>query len=95
MNDEHIISLSRYGLQWNGPDNFVCIEMTDGYWTPWHIAQSKLTESLRTAEYWKDEHLAGNAEIERLRASLEMIARCQKDTDLFWCQNEARKALIE
>lgn len=37
------VALVRFGLQWNGPREFVCTPMADGYWTPWHIAQSALT----------------------------------------------------
>ena len=31
-------SLPRYGLSWNGPEQFVTVPMPDGYWTPWHIS---------------------------------------------------------
>ncbi|WP_027949840.1 DUF551 domain-containing protein [Haliea salexigens] len=31
--------LARYGLEWSGPKDFVCVQMEDGYWTPWHIAE--------------------------------------------------------
>jgi hypothetical protein len=31
--------LERYGLKWNGPENFVATEMPDGHWTPWHKAK--------------------------------------------------------
>lgn len=34
--------LQRYGLQWNGPEEFVCTPMGDGYWTPWHVADQLL-----------------------------------------------------
>ena len=34
--------LIRYGLKWSGPKNFVAKEMKNGYWTPWHLADSKI-----------------------------------------------------
>lgn len=36
-------NLVRFGLQWNEPKQFVCTEMPDGYWTPWHVAQDRIT----------------------------------------------------
>lgn len=91
--DALVMPLARYGLQWNVPEMFVCAEMPDGYWTPWHIAQEELTTARRAAQYWKDNHLAGNAEIDRLRTALEKIASFTQDTNLLWWQEEARKAL--
>jgi hypothetical protein len=38
--------LPRFGLQWNGPEEFVATPMPDGYWTPWHLADA----ALRAAE---------------------------------------------
>jgi len=32
--------LPRYGLRWNGPTQPVAVPMDDGYWTPFHLAQS-------------------------------------------------------
>lgn len=31
--------LPRYGLRWNGPQQPLAVPMTDGYWTPWHLAE--------------------------------------------------------
>lgn len=43
--------LVRVGLQWNGPREFVCTPMADGYWTPWHVADSALAAArLRIAD---------------------------------------------
>lgn len=36
-------ALVRYGLQWNGPQDFVCQVMADGTWTPWAEADAMLT----------------------------------------------------
>ena len=36
------MGLVRYGLHWNGPTDFICTEMADGYWTHWHVAESRL-----------------------------------------------------
>lgn len=30
--------LPRYGLRWNGPTSPLAVQMDDGYWTPWHLA---------------------------------------------------------
>ncbi len=30
--------LPRYGLRWNGPQQPLATPMSDGYWTPWHLA---------------------------------------------------------
>lgn len=50
MSDPHLVAspapdpetskpkLRRYGLQWEVQDGPVLIEMADGYWTPWHVA---------------------------------------------------------
>ena len=35
----------------------------------------ELTDARRTAEHWKAEHLAGNAEIERLRTALAFLGK--------------------
>lgn len=35
--------LQRYGLEWKSDTDFIATPMSDGYWTPWHIAQERLT----------------------------------------------------
>ncbi len=42
--------LVRYGLRWTSPTDFVCEEMADGYWTPWHWAKATVDDLKR----WKD-----------------------------------------
>lgn len=42
--------LVRYGIEWQGRDKPVCIEMADGYWTPWHKAAAALTALAERAE---------------------------------------------
>lgn len=37
-----VMPLPRYGLQWNGPKDFIPTEMNDGYWTPWHLADEAI-----------------------------------------------------
>jgi hypothetical protein len=32
--------LPRYGLRWNGPQQPLSTPMDDGYWTPWHLADT-------------------------------------------------------
>lgn len=46
MNNNKKIQLPRYGLQWNGPKDFIPTEMDDGYWTPWHIS-NEIIEALQ------------------------------------------------
>lgn len=31
--------LPRYGLRWNGANTPLAVQMDDGYWTPWHLAE--------------------------------------------------------
>lgn len=33
--------LPRYGLRWNGEKQPLSVPMSDGYWTPWHLADSE------------------------------------------------------
>lgn len=40
--------MQRYGIRWDGPTNPISVEMPDGYWTPWHIANAEI-EALRKA----------------------------------------------
>ena len=40
--------LIRYGIKWSGPREPIGTEMSDGYWTPWHIANDEVS-SLRSA----------------------------------------------
>lgn len=47
--------LPRYGLRWNGPTQPLAVQMDDGYWTPWHLADqlnSELSELKRADECW-------------------------------------------
>lgn len=37
--------LPRYGLRWNGPGNPLAVPMDDGYWTPWHLAETLRTQN--------------------------------------------------
>lgn len=37
--------LPRYGLRWNGPQQPLAVLMTDGYWTPWHLADQLKAEN--------------------------------------------------
>lgn len=34
--------LQRYGIEWTGPSTPICVKKADGYWTPWHVAQTEL-----------------------------------------------------
>lgn len=53
--------MPRYGLRWNGPQQPLAVAMSDGYWTPWHLAERRvevLEGLLRemTAGYRSREH---------------------------------------
>ncbi|MBX9762846.1 MAG: hypothetical protein K2Y24_07440 [Pseudomonadaceae bacterium] len=37
--------LPRYGIRWNGPGQPLSVPMDDGYWTPWHLANSAADHS--------------------------------------------------
>jgi len=37
--------LVRYGIEWAGPKDPIAVPMDDGYWTPWHLANQKLTRA--------------------------------------------------
>ena len=41
--------LTRWGIQWNGPEQSIAVPMSDGYWTPWHIADELLRQALANA----------------------------------------------
>jgi|TARA_R110000851_G_scaffold41409_3_gene103973 hypothetical protein len=48
--------LIRYGLKWEGK-RFEPVQMLDGYWTPWHVANDRMgTTSLPyiTDELWEE-----------------------------------------
>src|SRR5690554_147096 len=65
--------LQRYGLEWKSDTDFIAAPMSDGYWTPWHIAQERLTTA--------------KAENEALRAQLkeaEEKGRVLMDMCRFW-----------
>jgi len=47
--------LPRYGLRWNGPQQPVSVPMDDGYWTPWHLANSEV-EGPRHTSCASDNH---------------------------------------
>lgn len=38
INSPELFSLPRYGIEWQGERQPICKSMSDGYWTPWHIA---------------------------------------------------------
>lgn len=57
MKDE----LTRYGIEWQGPQLPICKPMADGLWTEWHVANARI-EAL-------------TAEVERKDAALEAIVK--------------------
>ena len=40
--------LPSYGLEWKGPTEPVAVPKPDGYWTPWHLANTEI-DRLRAA----------------------------------------------
>jgi len=34
--------MPRYGFRWNGPTDPLAVPMSDGYWTPWHLASAEV-----------------------------------------------------
>lgn len=41
--------LTRWGIQWNGPEQAIALPIDDGYWTPWHVADELLRQALAIA----------------------------------------------
>ncbi len=69
-----VMPLPRYGLQWNGPTEFIAAEMEDGYWTPWHIAKEvidALHREIEVQSYWGPKWEAEHKEVLRLRSLLD------------------------
>lgn len=58
--------MPRYGLRWNGPQQPVAVPMADGYWTPWHLAETEC-DTLRQQLAERD------ATIERLEAGVPRL----------------------
>jgi hypothetical protein len=52
----------------------MALACSDEVASTYEAAEAEVKQARRTAEYWKAEHLAGNAEIERLRAELDDTA---------------------
>lgn len=56
--------LPRFGLRWNGPTEPLTVPLDDGYWTPWHYADSRIADLRSTLSRMAD-----------LRSTLEAIGR--------------------
>ncbi len=76
--------LPRYGLRWNGPGAPLSVPMSDGYWTPWHLADD-LSQMLKKLDLERSEQWAARRDTEakldtaqavsaELRAELETVA---------------------
>lgn len=37
-------TLSRWGIKWQGPESPISVPMSDGYWTPWHLAEKEIDD---------------------------------------------------
>jgi hypothetical protein len=69
-----VMPLSRYGLEWRGPKEFIPAEMSDGYWTPWHLAQEAIDAlkiEVEVQSYWGPKWEAEHAEVLRLRKIID------------------------
>ena len=67
----------RYGLKWNGPKDWICTPMDDGYWTPWHIAAADIAR-LRTR--------LASAEAERERLREKVLAAHRRVCSVATCE---------
>lgn len=45
--------LPRYGVRWNGPTQPLSVPKDDGYWTPWHLAQTECEKLRKDAERYR------------------------------------------
>lgn len=66
--------MTRFGLKWNGPTSFIPTEMSDGYWTPWHLAAERLNAQSALIEQ-KDK------EIQRLRDLITLLVENLHEDD--------------
>jgi hypothetical protein len=68
---------------WTYQSNTYCEPKHDEWLLEVDRLKDELANARRTGQYWKDEHLIGNAEIDRLRAALTAIdARCLKHLNM-------------
>ena len=66
--------LPRYGIKWNGENNPIVTEMSDGLWTPWHLAKGaieKLQTEVEVQSYWGPKWELEHSEVNRLRDILK------------------------
>lgn len=59
-----ILTLSRWGITWQGPENPICVPMNDGYWTPWHLAEKEI-DALKSQVASRDAQLVTIGEINK------------------------------
>ena len=76
--------MPRYGLQWNGPESPVTVLMDDGYWTPWHLANSEV-ERLQARVDEKCDAPVGWIAPDKYRAA------CESKMEFFKTIKELRK----
>jgi hypothetical protein len=68
--------LPRYGLRWNGPQQPLAVPMTDGYWTPWHLADQFKVENEQLRE--------ANDKLTRRNGMLEENVQTLSDTHVLY-----------
>lgn len=66
--------LTRYGLKWTGPEDFVAKPMPDGYWTPYLEAKERIEalkaeqDKIKTAiSLWLDGHQSATRVLYQIR----------------------------
>lgn len=91
--------LPRYGLRWNGPGQPLSVPMDDGYWTPWHLANSAADHSEDARPLVLDECVPGTYAI-RYRDNWDgqgdiYHAIAEKTARGEWVHNESGTRLLQ
>ena len=68
MNESTGTELDRFGIKWQGARNPICVPMSDGYWTPWHVAQEHIRKLQSDRE-------AGHRDYQSLRDHADDLLR--------------------
>ena len=76
--------VERWGLQWPG-HNSTHERMDDGYWTPWHVANTLLTSEHARAERAEAQLAASETAVEETQFEVERWHKA-------WCKTEAQLA---
>lgn len=78
MSNEKPDQLKRYGLEWPSPgEQVIAVAMEDGYWTPWHVAESKLREAVEDRD--RLDSLVNNPHIKEFAEAVRLEAAHQRE----------------